>query len=173
MHKNLILIVVFLLLTFVSILNAQISLTQRQGLIDFYNAMDGDNWINNSHKDSVLFYYEGDETPHYQCYTFGWMTNGEFSPPGTEVDWFGVYASGENPGEDVAEIIMPNSNLSGELTLNLLLPFDSYFLKLNLSGNVDVTGELPNFNYLIAGNVRGFRLMNTLILDGTSISGGF
>lgn len=143
MRKLLLFIALLLVLT--GTLSAQISLAQRQGLIDFYNAMDGDNWINNT----------------------GWKTDGEFSAPGTENTWFGVRLDDETSSK-VFWLNLVQNNLTGELTEALLLPFrDSiryiYFREDNITG---VMPDLRTFEMLDGIVLYTTHITGSLTVDG-------
>jgi hypothetical protein len=100
---------------------------ERQALIDFYNGLDGDNWVDNS----------------------GWKTpEGEFSPPGTEGTWFGVETGWsqdpESHGEPpvVISLSFSDNGLSGTLG-GLLDPFDELVF-IHFSYEANLHGVLPN-----------------------------
>jgi hypothetical protein len=82
----------FLFFTFLSLaINAQVSQAERQALIDFYNATDGDNWTNN--------------------------TNWDTDPNATSNvnTWFGVTTAIRDGLEHVYWVSLNNNNISGEL----------------------------------------------------------
>lgn len=69
---------------------SQLPIAERQALIDFYEATQGDQWRNNSN----------------------WKNeDGEFSPPGTEHTWYGVVLGPE--GTHVQNIQMGRNNTAG------------------------------------------------------------
>jgi hypothetical protein len=91
MRNKAIVILFFILLVFFSVLgHGDIPPAEREALIALYNSTNGDNWLNNSKK---------------------WKTNGEFSAPGTEKDWYGITVSGDH----VTKIDLSNNNLDGTI----------------------------------------------------------
>ena len=113
-------------------LNAQISQTERQALIDFYNATDGDNWTNN--------------------------TNWDTDPNSTsDVNtWFGVTAGVTLGQKNVVSIRLPNNNLNGNIDFSL---FPSKLLDINLSDN-NLTGDFKNLSSLTDLGVIQFENLN-------------
>ncbi|MFA7332095.1 MAG: hypothetical protein WC326_13580 [Candidatus Delongbacteria bacterium] len=99
---------------------------ERQALIDFYTALDGDNWVNHS----------------------GWKdAQGEFSPPGTEDTWYGVdlgWVGESMPGEppSVTHLAMSDNHLSGPID-ELLEPFTN-LVSVTFLREPGLTGQLPN-----------------------------
>lgn len=99
---------------------------QRQGLIDFYNALDGDHWV---HRE-------------------GWKNaEGEFNPPGTEDGWHGVDVGwvGESvPGEppSVVSLTFSDNQLRGSVQA-LLDPFPD-LVSLTFLREAALVGPIPN-----------------------------
>ncbi|WP_334055897.1 leucine-rich repeat domain-containing protein [Polaribacter sp. P097] len=111
----------FLFLTFFSFfVNAQVSQQERQALIDFYNATDGDNWTNN--------------------------TNWDTDPNSTSdvSTWFGVTTVNSNGQEYVARLFLNSNNLVGNLpdfkNLTKLLRLE--IANNTISGEIDIN-KLP------------------------------
>lgn len=144
MPKTIILCVLSLLVG--SLAALPLTTGQRQGLIDFYNAMNGDNsslresWKNES---------------------------GLFRPSGTESEWTGLdigYSEYNNVSETdaVLGIAVSEGNLSGVLTQSLLNPFAGTLESLFLPYN-NITGEFPNFF--------AFNQLRSICLDENEIGG--
>ena len=117
--------------------SAQVSETERDALIDFYNATGGDQWDNNQ----------------------GWL-----SSPGSECNWHGVQCASPDGDHFVLRLMLPDNNLTGQLPSSLAgldrlrtltlhgnrisgtLPTDLWGLSrldgLSLSGN-QFTGPVP------------------------------
>jgi Leucine-rich repeat (LRR) protein len=108
-----------LIITFGSGLYGDIPLMERNSLIAFYQATNGDNWSNNT----------------------GWKTpplhSDGFALPGTENNWSGITVSNDH----VTEIFMMHNNLSGHIP-----PEIGYFSELKtlmLADNYTLTGNIP------------------------------
>ncbi|GAA4272082.1 leucine-rich repeat domain-containing protein [Aquimarina gracilis] len=113
--------IVFVLILCLSFLlstnvRAQVSAEERQALVDFYNATNGDNWKNT---------LEGNRP---------WQIN---DPNSQVTDWYGVYVTNGK----VVQLDMFKNNLTGVLPPSLGTFTDMN--KLVLSGN-DIGGELPD-----------------------------
>jgi Leucine-rich repeat (LRR) protein len=112
----------FLFFTFLSLaINAQVSQAERQALIDFYNATDGDNWTNN--------------------------TNWDTDPNATSNvnTWFGVTTYNVDGQIYVARLFLNSNNLVGSLpdfkNLTKLLRIE--IASNTISGEID-TNKLPS-----------------------------
>ncbi len=101
--------------------------SERQALIDFYTALDGDNWVDHS----------------------GWKNaQGDFNPPGTEDTWYGVGLGwvGEAHAGDppsVTHLSFSDNQLNGELA-DLLDPFRE-LVSVAFVREPGLTGQLPSF----------------------------
>jgi hypothetical protein len=92
MRKKAIVIIFFILLfNFNSpgLVYGAVPANEREALIALYNGTDGDRWDNNS----------------------GWKTDGDFSPPGTEKDWYGITVSNDH----VTGINLSDNSLNGSI----------------------------------------------------------
>ncbi|WP_366940978.1 leucine-rich repeat domain-containing protein, partial [uncultured Polaribacter sp.] len=111
----------FLLFTLFSLaISAQISQVERQALIDFYNATDGDNWTNNTNWDTDI---NG--------------TSDVFS-------WYGITKISHNDGVTEFNYIgidLSNNNLTGDISSIDFSAFDYKLSDLNVSNN-NLTGGL-------------------------------
>lgn len=144
MSKPIVLCMMCLLV--VSLTALPLTTGQRQGLINFYNAMNGDNSsLRNSWKDAV----------------------GQFRPSGTEHEWLGL-ETGNSEYNNVSNtdavlgIAISEGNLSGVLTQSLLTPFQGTLESLFLPYN-NITGEFPDF--------MGFMQLRSICLDDNGIGG--
>ena len=109
----------FLFFTFLSlVINAQVSQAERQALIDFYNAKNGDNWTNNAN----------------------WNTD-----PNSTSDvstWFGVTTYNVDGQKHVSRLFLNSNNLVGNLPdfKNL-----TKLLRLEIASSA-ISGEIDDIN---------------------------
>ena len=128
MRRNLLLFFAFISFA----INAQILQTERQALIDFYNATDGDNWTNNTNWDI---------DPN---------SNSDVS------SWFGVAVT-EISGQDyVTAINLSDNNLNGSFSSLLSL---SGLTKVDFSQNMSFAGDINFDNH--ASTIDNVKLNNT------------
>jgi Leucine-rich repeat (LRR) protein len=149
----------FLFFTFLSLaINAQVSQAERQALIDFYNATDGDNWTNN--------------------------TNWDTDPNATSNvnTWFGVTTAIRDGLEHVYWVSLNNNNINGEITdFKSLEKLNKLELGANsISGILDIS-KLPIaleilqlFTNNLSGEIPNLSTINnlkTLTLNRNKFSG--
>lgn len=111
---------------------------ERKALIAFYQSTNGDSWTNNSGWKTAPLYSDG------------------FSMPGTENTWFGVSVTGDNQQKNIAEINLPDNNLSGVIQKEIGNLSKLKVLQLisnHLSGNIpSELGKLSNLEILDISN---------------------
>jgi len=126
------LVLCFFLLLATILAKGQVSVEERQALIDLYNSTDGDNWKNTLANDKP------------------WLINDPLSPVS---DWYGISISGGK----VSRLSLGKNNLNGTLPATLGDLSGLRFLVLNgnnLSGNlIPEIFLIPNIlNISIGGN---------------------
>ena len=126
----------------------QVSLTEREALIDLYQATGGDEWHNNE----------------------GWL--GE---EGSECDWHGVHCWGEADNDAyVSNLLLPGNGLSGELPESLagLERVRRINLRANqIGGPVPPSlAELPDLDWLDLGGNRLTGPVPGALLDSPGVS---
>ncbi|AQS94157.1 hypothetical protein BXQ17_08820 [Polaribacter sp. BM10] len=122
-----------LIFAFISItINAQISQTERQALIDFYNATDGANWTNNTN----------------------WNT--DINITSDVSNWYGVTVTEINGQDYVTEINLSNNNLNGSFSSLVNL---SNITSVDFSENMSFSGGVNFDNY--AATIDNVKLNNT------------